>query len=126
MRRWSAPRSCRTPRVRGQQPENRQPLVDESLLGEHGDRKAARAELLEKDAGLAEGRQQQECRAAGFEVIAQARGEAFCYIGRAPGAVTVVPRRAAQKWRVEQDQVEALPRDGCEQIAVPHLDAVLD
>src|SRR4029077_14650524 len=86
--------SQRSPRARRLEPEDCQPLVDEAALREHRDGKTAPTYLLEKALGVAEGRQHHQSRAARLEVLAQARGEAFGDVRRAPRAVAVVARRA--------------------------------
>src|SRR6516162_7565018 len=114
------------PRSRRGQPEDGEPLVDEAPFREDRNYKIAAAKLLKKRLRVSEGRQHHQCRPEWFEVSVQTRGKAFRNVGRTPGAVAVIPRRAAQKRRIEKNQVEPLTSHRRKEITLAQLDKVLD
>src|SRR5262249_45678938 len=61
---------------------------------------------------------------AGLEVTAQSGGEALGNVGRAPRAVTVADRRAAQEGRIEANEIEPFTGHRSEQITVAHIDTI--
>src|ERR1700722_20576820 len=109
----------------GYDPENGQPLIHEAALGQHRDHQAALREFLEEKSSVAEGGQQHQRRSTGLEPCADAGRKSFRHVARAPGPVSVVPRRAAQERWVEQNEIETLVGHGREQVAEPRLELVL-
>src|ERR1700722_2867651 len=105
----------------GYDPENGQPLIHEAALGQHRDQQAALREFLEEKSAVAEGGQQHQRRSTGPELCAEAGRKSLRHVARAPCPVPVVPGRAAQERRVEQNEIKTLVGYGREQVAEPHL-----
>src|SRR6185437_4863160 len=112
-------RSCR---VTGSDAVEREVLTEVPALRQRRYAMATPAQRPEEYLRITESRQQQQRRATRLEMPMQPLGETLPQAIRPPGTVAVVARLAGLERRVEQYEVEALPDDRLEEIAMAHVD----